>query len=154
MRNAALRQAYRAGFWVLWVAALVRRPHALGVKALLKNGGDVLLVRHTYGFNEWELPGGGQRRHETPRQAITRELREELGIEVADVNELGTCNGPKQYRNNVVSFFGIELASRSLTPDPVEIAEVRWCDPSDPPQPLGWYATEALARNGKAIALP
>ncbi len=149
-----LRRLYRAAYWALWAFALVAHPRGRGVKGLITNGGDVLFVRHTYGPREWELPGGGQHRHEQPDEAIARELREELGIEVTDLVALGAGNGPRQYRNNRVSFFTIELASRDVQPDPVEIAEVRWADPADPPRPLGWYAADALRRNGGAPAQP
>jgi 8-oxo-dGTP pyrophosphatase MutT (NUDIX family) len=150
--NATLRQVYRAGYWLLWAQALLTRPHGRGVKGLVTNGGALLFVRHTYGPREWELPGGGQRRHESPPQAISRELREELGLEVTDPVALGTFNGPHQYANNVVTYFSVALSSRAVRPDPIEIAEVRWCDPADPPRPLGWYAREALRRNGAAGA--
>jgi ADP-ribose pyrophosphatase YjhB (NUDIX family) len=122
------------------------------VKGLVTNEGSLLFVRHTYGPREWELPGGRQRRHELPGEALARELREELGIEVSDPVLLTTFNGPRQYSNNRVSFFGVALTSRDIKRDPVEIAEVRWCDPTDPPRPLGWYAQEALRRNGRSAA--
>lgn len=154
LRVTILRQLYRAAYWALWAFALVAHPRGHGVKGLITNGGAVLFVRHTYGPYEWELPGGGQHRHERPDEAIARELREELGIEVTNPVALGAGNGPRQYRNNRVSFFTIELASRAVQPDPVEIAEVRWADPADPPRPLGWYAADALRRNGGAPAQP
>ena len=122
------------------------------MKGLVTNEGSLLFVRHTYGPREWELPGGGQRRHELPGEALARELREELGIEVSDPVLLTTFNGPRQYSNNRVSFFGVTLTNRDIKRDPVEIAEVRWCDPADPPRPLGWYAQEALRRNGTSAA--
>jgi 8-oxo-dGTP pyrophosphatase MutT (NUDIX family) len=122
------------------------------VKGLVTNDGALLFVRHTYGPHEWELPGGGQRRHELPREALTRELREELAIEVSDPVALGTFKGPAPYRNNVVTYFGVAVADRDIRMNPVELAEVRWCDPADPPRPLGWYAQEALRRTGKGAA--
>lgn len=127
-------------------------PQGRGVKGLVSNDGALLFVRHTYGPYEWELPGGGQRRHELPREALSRELSEELGIEVSDPVALGTFNGPAQYRNNVVTYFDVAVPDRDISMNPVEIAEVRWCDPGDPPRPLGWYAQEALRRKSKAAA--
>jgi 8-oxo-dGTP pyrophosphatase MutT (NUDIX family) len=154
--KALQRRIYRIGYRVLWARALVTSPHGHGVKGLVHNGGDVLFVRHSYGPHEWEMPGGGQHRHEEPREAVARELREELGIVASRPVTLGSVNGPNQYRNNVVTFFSVEVEERRLAPDGVEIAEVRWCRPEAPPEPLGWYAREALrryARGGAAETL-
>jgi 8-oxo-dGTP diphosphatase len=56
------------------------------VKALITAGDRLLLVEETHddGTPFWTLPGGGVRPHESDRQALERELAEELrcGIEV------------------------------------------------------------------------
>jgi ADP-ribose pyrophosphatase YjhB (NUDIX family) len=43
----------------------------------------VLLVHHTYGKLNWELPGGLGEAHETPSENAARELREETGLVAA-----------------------------------------------------------------------
>lgn len=57
------------------------------VKALITAGDRLLLVKETHddGTPFWTLPGGGVRPYESDRQALERELVEELGcrIEVA-----------------------------------------------------------------------
>lgn len=42
--------------------------------------GRVLLVHHTYGRKNWELPGGGSEPGEAPDQTARRELLEETGL--------------------------------------------------------------------------
>ena len=42
--------------------------------------GRVLLVHHTYGPLNWELPGGLGEANETPAENAARELREETGL--------------------------------------------------------------------------
>jgi len=42
----------------------------------------VLLVRHSYGMRNWELPGGGRNPRESVSDAARREVREETGIDV------------------------------------------------------------------------
>jgi putative (di)nucleoside polyphosphate hydrolase len=37
----------------------------------------------------WQFPQGGMREHETPQQAVFRELKEEVGLEPSDVRVLG-----------------------------------------------------------------
>jgi 8-oxo-dGTP diphosphatase len=58
-------------------------PVAAGV--LTDASGRVLLARRTSGRDlagAWEFPGGKIERNETPEQALKRELKEELGIDV------------------------------------------------------------------------
>ncbi len=56
----------------------------IGVKALIINQNqEVLLVEHTY-MTGWHLPGGGVDPGETPKAAIIREVHEEAGIIVKE----------------------------------------------------------------------
>src|SRR6201988_1100432 len=53
------------------------------VAAIIERDGRVLICRRLAGkafAGKWEFPGGKMRPSETPRQALERELREELGI--------------------------------------------------------------------------
>jgi 8-oxo-dGTP pyrophosphatase MutT (NUDIX family) len=58
----------------------VRRPRTFGAHALaLTPAGEVILVKLRYAPG-WRLPGGGRRENEDPRDAVLRELREEIGL--------------------------------------------------------------------------
>jgi 8-oxo-dGTP diphosphatase len=80
----------------LLVAGYTRAPHGLrrqvvrlatpgyraGVLAVLRRpDGRVLLVDQPY-VEGWSLPGGDLKRGEAVRDALTRELREELGVDL------------------------------------------------------------------------
>src|SRR5690349_23837043 len=54
---------------------------ATGAANVVTDGeGRVLLVHHTYGPLNWELPGGLGEANETPAENAARELREETGL--------------------------------------------------------------------------
>lgn len=69
-------------------AALFNRPMTLGVRALVIDSENrIMLVRHTYvpGFY---LPGGGVEAGETMAGSLARELVEECGVHVVNEPEL------------------------------------------------------------------
>jgi 8-oxo-dGTP pyrophosphatase MutT (NUDIX family) len=138
------RAAYRVAYRLLWLLALVRPPHGQGVKAAVTCRGEVLLVRHTYGPDRWELPGGGVRRGEDPLAGLQRELAEELGIEVGAPSVVCTVVGRGRLRHHRTHLYRVELDDPRIRHDPVEIAEVRWCDAAAPPSPLGSEVRLAL----------
>jgi 8-oxo-dGTP pyrophosphatase MutT (NUDIX family) len=138
--------AYR----LLWLVAFVRAPRGQGVKAVLVCGGDLLLVRHTYGPRRWELPGGGVRRREEPLAALRRELDEELGLPAAAATALAVIHGPGRMRRHRTHLYRVDVASKQVTPDPVEIAEARWCDPAALPPTLGPMVAQAMGLAGVA----
>lgn len=64
------------------------RPMTLGVRAVVLDEEErVLLVRHSY-ISGWHLPGGAVEAGETLRQALRRELAEEGAVEPSEEPEL------------------------------------------------------------------
>jgi mutator protein MutT len=62
--------------------------------ALLERDGKILLARRKAGKhmgNRWEFPGGKVHPGESPQQALSRELEEELGIEARIGAYLGSA---------------------------------------------------------------
>ncbi len=138
------RAAYRLAYRLLRLVAFVRPPRGRGAKAAVVCDGEVLLVRHSYGPHRWELPGGAVRRREDPLAALRRELAEELGLTAIDPVPLGVRAGPGRFARHTTHLYRVDLASRSVRPDPVEIAEARWWDPAAPPAALGSMVRQAL----------
>jgi 8-oxo-dGTP pyrophosphatase MutT (NUDIX family) len=87
LHRALLPLAHRVRhLWRRW-----RRTPIAGVSVIITNlGGDVLLLKHSYGPDVWGLPGGGLGRGEDPAAAARREVREELGLELARIEPIGT----------------------------------------------------------------
>jgi 8-oxo-dGTP pyrophosphatase MutT (NUDIX family) len=69
-----------AGHQLLRANWFVRRPRTFGAHALaFTPEGKVILVKLRYARG-WRLPGGGRDESEAPRDAVLRELREEIGL--------------------------------------------------------------------------
>ena len=139
IRDHALRLAYRVGHRVLRVWWQIRRPKKRGVKCVLTRGHQVLLVQHTYGTPEWDLPGGGVKRGEQPSDAARREIREELGLDLSDWTFLGDLFARIHGKHDHVWCYGAEIAGAALEPDRAEIAETGWFDRDRLPEPLARY---------------
>ncbi|HEX6660585.1 MAG TPA: NUDIX domain-containing protein [Sphingomicrobium sp.] len=78
--DGALRVALTAAHQLLKAAWFLRRPRTFGAHALARTpDGKVILVKLRYASG-WRLPGGGRREDEDPRDAVLRELREEIGM--------------------------------------------------------------------------
>jgi len=80
MFNAFLRLVITAAHGLLKLVWFIRRPRTFGAHALaLTPEGKAILVRLRYAPG-WRLPGGGRAEDEDPRDAVLRELREEIGM--------------------------------------------------------------------------
>jgi 8-oxo-dGTP pyrophosphatase MutT (NUDIX family) len=78
--DPTLRLVLTGAHRLLALAWFVRRPRTFGAHALaLTAKRKVILVKLRYAPG-WRLPGGGRAKSEDPRQAVLRELREEIGM--------------------------------------------------------------------------
>ncbi len=143
---ALRRRAYRLAYLLLRVYWFVARPRTNGVKCVLTDGDRVLLVRHTYGRAEWELPGGSIKARERPSSAARREMHEELGVAIEDWTALGEISGRTRHRRETLHCFRAELHDPVLTLDRGEIDAARWFPRSELPPDLGRYVQPILAR--------
>ena len=103
-----------------------------GAIGLLSRGVKYLVIRRAAGILKggyWCFPGGHVERGETPRQAVQRELDEELGITVEPVERLGSVRVLDT--NHVLAVWTVRHLSGEIHPAADEIAEVRWLTPSE-----------------------
>lgn len=84
---------------VLRFARGSRWPLTMGVRTVLRDGGKVLLVRHTY-TPGWHFPGGAVDPKETASAAALRELREETLIEASEAWLMGVYLNMSQQKSD------------------------------------------------------
>jgi 8-oxo-dGTP pyrophosphatase MutT (NUDIX family) len=155
LRDPLLRLAFRAGYRVLRLWWLVRRPTKRGVKCVLIRRDHVLLVRHTYGRRrDWEVPGGGVKRREEPADAARREMREELGVELGDLAPLGELFARIDSKRDRLWCFAAELGGREIELDRAEIAECRWFPRGELPDDRAKYVTRIVALADRSTPVP
>ena len=110
------------------------RP-VLAVSAVVVDDDRLLLVRRGHGDagGTWAVPGGRVKVGETLAEAVTRELREETGIEgvcgsLIGVSELlDTSDGP----HLVVLAFELSILESTEPAAADDAAEARWVDLGD-----------------------
>lgn len=64
---------------------------------LANERGQVLWAKRV-GQDAWQFPQGGIESHESPEEALYRELREEIGLEKDSVEVVGSTKGWLRYR--------------------------------------------------------
>jgi 8-oxo-dGTP pyrophosphatase MutT (NUDIX family) len=116
VNRALLRFAY-LGARVLW---FVLRPAHEGAVVALWRGDRVVLVHQTY-RRRWTFPGGGVGRGEAPEAAVRRELREELGLELARLDPALVCSDQYEGRRETVHVYEAALGDGVPRPDGVEL---------------------------------
>lgn len=142
----ARRLGYRLAYTVLFAGWILTGRVRPGVKCVIVRDHEVLLVRHTYGSRRWELPGGTIAAGEVPLEAARREMREELGVELSDLRELGDDElHPAPRAHGTVHYVRGTLAGGAPRPDPAEIAEACFHPRTSLPAPLGRDVRRELA---------
>lgn len=118
-----------------------------GVHSIITNlDGQILLLKRTYGNKGWSLPGGAVDPGETIHEAIIRECKEELGLQIHDIYLTGFY-----YHSNHNSQVGIFRCSIPQD-EPIilseEHSEYKWCDIPELSETQRIRAIDALGFNG------
>jgi 8-oxo-dGTP diphosphatase len=136
------------------VVRLITPHYSVGAMAIIERAdGALLLVRHSY-RRRWGVPGGLLKRHEDPRTAVCREVREEVGIEVELVSEPAVVVDAEPHRVDLVfrarpAHVDI-VAARPLSP---EIVAAEWFAPESLPE-LQFETSNALVAVARSAGLP
>lgn len=149
--NAILRLLLTALHGLMKLGWFVRRPRTFGAHALaLTPEGKLILVLLRYAPG-WRLPGGGRRESEDPRDAVLRELREEIGMTShGDVLHAADLDQRPDFKHDLAALFVVRDVVYRPRRWSWEIEAIREVAPEDLPADLSPRAAEWLeAMRGK-----
>jgi 8-oxo-dGTP pyrophosphatase MutT (NUDIX family) len=113
----------------------VVRPESTRARVVLTFENQVLLVKHL-GKKYWSLPGGEVEKGESFYEAMTRELKEELGIKNSNfVSKLGQYQQNTKTRRDTVHVFVASVEQKTILKLQWEIKDARWFDIDHLPAP-------------------
>ena len=117
------------------------------VAGALLTDGKVLLVRRSpaarYYPDVWDLFGGHVEAGESLDEALRREAREELGVEIASFHPLGTVHDPVEPAD--ITIFAVTAwRGEPANAAPDEHSEIGWFSPGELPDSSGLEAYRRL----------
>ncbi len=131
--DAVARVGYRVAYWLLRAWWFVVRPATYGAVCALWHDGRVLLVRTSY-RRPLTFPGGFRGRNEEPDVAVTREIAEEVGLDVAtdELRHVRFFSERRDHRQENTDLFEATLRTRPRPRiDNREVVEVMMLTPAE-----------------------
>ena len=116
----------------------------------------VLLVKHSYGALNWELPGGASEADESPVDTALRETREETGLQVVARHLTGIYHDSSTDLLHFVFWCEPQESEMNPMPDRQEITECRFWPPDALPRPISDWTVRRIedALSGVTGPLP
>ncbi len=111
-----------------------KKPSVLVSAAVLIEQGRVLITQRKRGSHlegAWEFPGGKVEAGEDPREALVRELKEEVGIEALVGDVLEVTFHVYAEKSVLLLFFRVERKAGSAMPRALDVADLRWAAHED-----------------------
>jgi 8-oxo-dGTP diphosphatase len=101
------------------------------VAAIVRRNGKILITRrldHVHLGGLWEFPGGKVEAEESLEGALLREIREELGMEIAVGSEIFTIEHDYPTKSVRLHFFNCSIIQGE--PQALDVSDLRWVTPS------------------------
>jgi ADP-ribose pyrophosphatase YjhB (NUDIX family) len=105
----------------------------IGVFAVIESAGKVLLARRR-DIGWWNLPGGGMEDGETVDEALRREVREEVGLNIAIDYLVGVYSKPQKSEVVLTFWCHPDGSEQATTSD--EVSETGWFTANELPEPF------------------
>lgn len=130
------------------------RPLTLGVRAIILNSDEqVLLVKHSY-LRGWYLPGGKVDKGETLQEAIKRELKEELALTDVMIKDIHWAySSMREYKNDHIVLFACETSVKPKV-SCREIEAVQFFSPNDLPDDMSASTKQRLREFFEGLEKP
>jgi 8-oxo-dGTP diphosphatase len=105
------------------------RPSIVVAAAVIIEAGRVLLTQRKRGTHlegAWEFPGGKVEPGEDPRDALARELQEEVGVDVTVTEIVDVTFHRYAEKSVLLLFFEATRKLGSAEPQALDVADVKW----------------------------
>ena len=114
---------------------------SVGVGIVINREDKILLLKrkNVHGDGTWSTPGGSLEFGETPEQCALREVKEEVGLEIADVKFKAMTNDFfEQEGKHYISIWmeGKYIGGEAIINADYEMSDVGWFAWTDLPRPL------------------
>ena len=129
------------------IYGFIIRPETTGVKCLVKNqNNEYLLIKTTYSGDYWTVPGGGVHRNESLEHAIRREVKEEIGVDITELKQLGSYVSRAEYKKDTVYLYVAKTLQATTAKNLREISKAQWFSQDSIPQNRSRSLSEVLLK--------
>ncbi len=119
----------RIVFWLTWPVLKIRLNLSRRVRAVIYYKDEILVVKSWIGNSKWTIPGGGIKIGEASIDALIREVKEEVGIELKSTS----CQNVGDFIYNSTglryryALYAIKLKAKpSINVNKTEIVDAEW----------------------------
>jgi 8-oxo-dGTP diphosphatase len=111
---------------------------------IINDAGHILLVKHTYGRLNWELPGGNAEADESIITTALREVWEETGLHVHTLHTTGIYYEPEDDIHQFVFLCQRDDPAAIPHPDAAEISECAFWPLTALPRPISDFTIRRI----------
>jgi len=116
-------------FYIFWPLVWFYAPLTRRSRVVIVRSGKILVVKNSFGPGVWQLPGGGIKHGESAESAGSREILEELNVELKNVVLLSDeIHIVKQFGLLMRYHFLSGSLDKEITQSSSEIIDWKWIE--------------------------